>query len=846
MAERIGALDARGLLGEPGRWPAPLQAATGQLLRAPLPMVLLWGARGVMVYNDAYAAFAGSRHPGLLGQPVREGWPEVAQFNEHVMRTVMAGTPLVYRDQPLVLQRGDEPEKVWLDLYYAPVSGEHGKPAGVMATVVDTTERVRANIALRDSEARLSALVDATADAVYRMSPDWASMVQLDGKGFVNDSRRENPDWLSAYVHHDDHARVQAAIEQAIHARAPYQLEHRVLRVDGSTGWTFSRAVPVLDEQGQVREWFGAASDISERKANEAALRANQERLLFLDVLGRTTSQSSDADQILRLTTELLGRHLGASVCAYADVEADGNAFTVRGNWHTHQARSIVGQYRLEDFGALAVRNLTCGQPLIINDSERELPADAVPSYQALGARATVCMPLLKQGKLTALMAVHDQLPRQWQAQELALLAEVVERSWAHIERVRSAAAVRAGEQRFLQSLETQVAERTASLARSEENIRRTEAALQQAQKMEALGNLTGGIAHDFNNLLMAVLGNLELLRKRLPADPSLQRLADNASAGAQRGAALIERMLAFARRQALRRQRLDPVALVHGMTELMQRTLGPTVTIHSELPAQLPWVDTDPNQLEAALLNLAVNARDAMCGHGRITLSGHVAVLAEGGLPHVCLAVGDTGAGMDERTLKRATEPFFTTKGVGEGSGLGLSMVLGLAEQSGGTLRLLSSPGQGTTAQVWLPACPPQLQPPEIANAPELPPLPALHALVVDDDALVRDSTSALLASLGHRVTLANSAEQALGLLQAGTFDLLLTDHAMPVRTGTQLAEKVRLHYPALPVLLVSGYSDVVAPRELRLVYLAKPFSRQQLAQAVHQALRTSEVCDE
>ncbi|UFH51317.1 ATP-binding protein [Pseudomonas sp. KNUC1026] len=363
---------------------------------------------------------------------------------------------------------------------------------------------------------------------------------------------------------------------------------------------------------------------------------------------------------------------------------------------------------------------------------------------------------------------------------------------------------------------------------------------------MEALGNLTGGIAHDFNNLLMAVLGNLELLRKRLPADPSLQRLADNASAGAQRGAALIERMLAFARRQALRTQRLDPVALVHGMTELMQRTLGPTVTIHSELPAHLPWVDTDPNQLEAALLNLAVNARDAMGGQGRITLTGHVAPLAEGGLPHVCLAVNDTGAGMDERTLKRATEPFFTTKGVGEGSGLGLSMVLGLAEQSGGTLRLVSHPGQGTTAQIWLPACPPQAQPVEAANGPQLPPTPALQVLVVDDDPLVRDSTCALLASLGHNATVASSAEQALGLLHAGAFDLLLTDHAMPVRTGTQLAEQVRMHYPALPMLLVSGYSDVVAPPELRLTRLAKPFSRQQLAQAVHQALRTSEVCDE
>jgi CheY-like chemotaxis protein len=367
---------------------------------------------------------------------------------------------------------------------------------------------------------------------------------------------------------------------------------------------------------------------------------------------------------------------------------------------------------------------------------------------------------------------------------------------------------------------------------------------------MEALGNLTGGIAHDFNNLLMAVFGSLELLRKRLPDDPSLLRLVDNAMAGAQRGSSLVQRMLAFARRQELKSEPMDVQQLVDGMTELLRRALGPMITVETRFPDRLPLVETDPNQLESALLNLAVNARDAMNGEGRIVIAaradeiGPDAHLAPG--RYVCLSVTDSGAGMDADTLARASEPFFTTKGVGKGSGLGLSMVHGLAAQSGGTLMLSSTPGAGTTAEIWLPALA-DAAPARAASIPA-PPRPLLGTemrpltiLAVDDDALVLMNTVAMLEDLGHEVAGAHSGAEALALMARRAFDLVVTDHAMPQLTGAQLAAKIRAARPDMPVLLATGYAEL-PPGEggEELPRLAKPFTQEELAEAVERVVRT------
>ncbi len=692
-----------------------------------------------------------------------------------------------------------------------------------------------------------------------------------------------------------------------------------------------------------------------------------ESRLRFLDALGRETAANSDADGILAITTRMLGRYLDVAICAYADMEPNEDYFTIRGDWSREGMASIVGYYRLADFGRLAVRNLRAGLPLVLNDIASELPQDEAAAFEKIGVSATVCMPLVKEGRLTALMALHESAPRVWTASELALLTEVTQRSWAHIERVRSLAMAREGEKLFRADLETKVAERTQALERSEKSIRaiiesshlyaglltvdgvlqyanatslaailvgqedivgmpfwetpwftgtprmtdivkdavsrvakgetvamdmtlnlptgtrrydfsmrpvknsagevvaivpeaiettaryKVEQALQQAQKMEAIGNLTGGIAHDFNNLLMAVLGSLELLRKRLPDDPVLYRLLDNAVEGARRGSSLTDRMLAFARRQDLKPEHIELPQLVKGMMELLQRSLGPTITIDTELPPRLPAVQTDANQLESALLNLAVNARDAMHGEGRIVISGQEATIGEGHprlAPgrYVALCLSDSGEGMDEETLSKATDPFFTTKGVGKGTGLGLSMVHGLAEQSGGTLILRSVLGKGTTAEIWLPASKEAEGGGAAAATDRLLPGPQdeehrkLVILAVDDDALVLMNTVAMLEDLGHEVKAANSGKLALELAAKHTPDLVITDQAMPHMTGSQLSIELRRLKPDLPIVLATGYAELPPGMDLGLPRLSKPFSQSDLERIVIRATQSGQ----
>ncbi|CAN7532041.1 response regulator [Rhizobium sp. LjRoot254] len=714
-------------------------------------------------------------------------------------------------------------------------------------------------------------------------------------------------------------------------------------------------------------ETTGEELDIARRfQAQEAALRESEaryrraeDRYRFLDALGQQTAVNTDADVILTITTRMVGEHLNLAICAYADMDADQDGFTIRGDWSAPGSPTIAGHYMLHDFGVLAMERLHAGKPLIIHDNRAELAPDEAKTFQDIGIAATICLPLVKDGRLTALMAIHDKVPHHWSDDELALLTEVTERSWAHIERVRAEANARESERRFRMDLERMVAERTAALVQSQESIRailetthlyqylldvegrvrfvnltalegiqstladvigkpfwetpwftvtadmpeavemavksaasgkienvamtltlpvgvrsfdfsmrpvknaagevvalvpaavditaRVEAehALLQSQKMEAIGNLTGGVAHDFNNLLMAISGSLELLRKRMPDDPSLYHFVDNALEGARRGGSLVQRMMAFARRQELKNERIDIRQLVGGMAELLARSLGPMVSIETRFSDRLPDVETDANQLESALLNLAINARDAMDGEGAITIEAEEAVVAmsDGSLEpghYVRLAVTDTGAGMSEAVLKRAMEPFFTTKGVGKGTGLALSTIHGLAKQSGGTLRLKSKPGVGTTAEIWLPA--------KISHSLEAAPAAQNQAveqpingrahplaiLAVDDDALVLMNTVDMLEDLGYRVTPAQSGKVALELMSNTHFDIVITDHAMPQMTGAQLIAEIRARDANLPVILATGYAQLPPDMETGFPKLSKPFSQADLERAV------------
>ena len=799
------------------------------------------------------------------------------------------------------------------------------------------------------------------------------------------------------------------------------------------------------------------------------ALRRSEALLRFLDHLSKKTANLADADGILAVTTKMVGEYLGISVCAYADMDEDENGFTIRGDWSAPGSTSIVGHYHLADFGRLAVQNLNAGEPLVVNDNLKELAPHEAATFQKIGIAATICMPLAKNGRLEALMAIHDKVPRIWTADELSLIREVTERSWAHVERVGAEASLRDSEARLRElnaDLERTVIQRTQArgktwqispdllgalnsegyfetsnpawksvlgwtedevasmsiwemlhpddvertrvgfaltqigqpairfpnryrckdgnhkwiswvgipdeglvycsgrditaeraaeaerdqlwtlsedmLARAnyegkmsavnpawsrvlgyserelltnpytdiihpedigttvaalgdmertgrptrfenrilaingdwkpigwtvspepdgrnfiavgrdlanykarEKELADTLGALRQAQKMEAIGQLTGGVAHDFNNLLMAVTGSLELLRKRMPEDAVLHRLLENAMAGAQRGAVLTKRMLAFARKQDLKSERTDLVGLVGGMTELLGRTLGPLIAIATEFPAELPAVDIDAGQLESALLNLAVNARDAMRGQGTIRISAYEETVGTGAKlrpgHYVCLSVADTGEGMDEETLRRAAEPFFTTKGIGKGTGLGLSMAHGFADQSGGALVLHSKVGSGTTAEIWLPAFSGFLSAGAPPTADVFEPAGAAHApsnhlriLAVDDDALVLMNTVAMLEDLGHEVVSAYSASNALDAFRQEHFDLVITDQAMPDKTGVQLAGELRGHRPNIPIILATGYAELPPGTDIGLPKLSKPFSQADLEAAV------------
>jgi signal transduction histidine kinase len=416
--------------------------------------------------------------------------------------------------------------------------------------------------------------------------------------------------------------------------------------------------------------------------------------------------------------------------------------------------------------------------------------------------------------------------------------------------------------ERFNADLERRVAERTVELQRFneqlelriEERTRERESALAQlfeAQKMDTIGQLTGGVAHDFNNLLMAVLGSLNLLEKRLPDDPRSHRLLQNALQGAQRGAALTQRLLAFSRRQELKPEAVDIPGLVSGMKELLERALGRGVDLRTQFESALPPVLVDANQLELALLNVALNARDAMPAGGTLMIEAagpsedqqrKYPSLAPG--DRVCIRITDTGIGMDAVTLAKATEPFFTTKGPGKGTGLGLSMVDGLAAQSGGQLFIRSTPNVGTTLELLLPiansasipaagAVPSAESPPSVASC---------KVLVVDDDVLVMTGTAAMIEDLGHTPIEAHSAAEALAKLAAGLeVDVVMTDHAMPGMTGLQLAECIQEKYAGLPIILATGYAELPGePAQLGLLRLAKPCSQYEIAIAIQTALRS------
>jgi CheY-like chemotaxis protein/two-component sensor histidine kinase len=373
---------------------------------------------------------------------------------------------------------------------------------------------------------------------------------------------------------------------------------------------------------------------------------------------------------------------------------------------------------------------------------------------------------------------------------------------------------------------------------------------LHESQKMEIIGQLTGGVAHDFNNLLAVILGSLALLKKTFPNDPRTSRLLEGALQAAERGATLTKRLLAFARRQELKLEAVEVQKLIPDMMDFLRQSIGPSVSIMVDIRPDVQPIKIDANQLELAIMNLAVNARDAMPNGGNLTIACRNETADDSSklpsaLPpgeYVRLSVVDTGEGMSEATRAKAMEPFFTTKGVGKGTGLGLSMVQGLTAQSGGAIEISSQLGKGTAVTLWLPRArhedrayvPSDQTTPsaEMANK-------GLRILLVDDDPLVSMNTTELLMDLGHSVVEAPSASRALEVLEStDEFGVVITDYAMPNMNGLDLAIEIRRIRPDLPIVLATGYADLPPDAAPEFLRLGKPYTQQQLAEAVETAL--------
>ncbi len=693
-------------LGPASQWPQSLRTAVDIVIHSPMPMLLLWGPQLAQIYNDGFALLAGNKHPKAFGQPTHLTWPELEDFTTPIYRAVLQGQVRSYSEQRFSLQREGQEQEFWLDLTYSPIRDEHGQVAGILVTAIETNERRRIALELKQrSDASLKAQQDSEQRLQLAMAAtesvgtwDWdigndrfladAHFAQLHGV----DPSRAGQLPISEYlhgVHPQDRAMVTRSIKHCITHADEYAEEYRLLQANGEVRWVFARGRCYKDHHGRPIRFLGAALDLTERKQTEQALRNLNETL-------------------------------------------------------------------------------------------------------------------------------EERVAARTQA-----LAEVNQR------------------------LQNEMFERE-----------RAEDALRHAQKMEAVGQLTGGIAHDFNNMLTGIIGSLDLIQRYIGEGRTedIGRFAEAAVASANRAAALTHRLLAFSRRQSLDRQPLDPNNLVRSLEELIRRTKGEHIELKFDLAPGVWPVNTDAGQLENALLNLVINARDAMPDGGELLIETANSYLDGNDIStlepvkagdYVMLGVRDNGSGMSPRVLAKAFDPFFTTKPIGQGTGLGLSMIYGFAQQSGGHATLSSEPGQGTCVRLYLP----RLHSPAQAAAPT-PNLGSTFAvagesvLLVEDDPAVRLLVQNVLTELGYSTHAAEDANTALRLLESELrIDLLVTDVGLPGMNGRQLAEIARQHRPELKVLFMTGYAQQAAERQGFLDegmdLLAKPFTLEQLAGKIRQMIR-------
>ena len=656
---------------------------------------------------------------------------------------------------------------------------------------------------------------------------------------------------VAAAVHPDDMPRVRAAFEQSIAQRQEYAMDHRIRRLDGQVRWLKVRARVHGGTAGHSLRIAGTVQDVTDQTLAERRMQA----LLQLDDSFRALDEPAD---MAYAAARLLGEMLAVGRAGYGDIDGT-NTVTIYRDWTDLGMSTAAGRHHLPHYGHF-YQDLLRGDIVVVNDiSTDPRTSGHTSALRAVQAGALVNLPLIEDGRLVAMLFLNHPGPRSWSADELALIRSVAHRTRMAVQRRTAERQLRG----LADTLESKVEQRTRELMAAEE-------ALRQAQKMEAVGQLTGGIAHDFNNLLGGIMASLDLMRLRMSQGRhgDIGRCIETAHRSAKRAAALTHRLLAFSRRQTLAPSVVDLNLLVAGLLDLVERTVGPSIAVRFESTAGLWKVRADAGQIENSLLNLCINARDAMPGGGTLRIStAHRVVPPPGpgepepagaaGLPpgdYVTLTVADTGAGMAPGVVERAFEPFFTTKPIGQGTGLGLSMVYGFAQQSGGSARIVSAPGQGTKITLCLPrhAAADGAEPEEdVAGAQASPPAPAPGTdrpapvlLLVEDEPAMRCTVAEFLRDRGWRVLEAEDGASALEALQGGPApDLLLTDVGLPGgMNGRQVADAGRALHPRLPVLFITGYAEqaVIGERDLDpgMGVLTKPFDLEVLAARLAAAL--------
>ena len=762
-------------IGPPEGWPQSLRVTVRLMLSSRHPMLVWWGDELIQFYNDAYRATMGpERHPSALGQRGRACWEEIWPIIGPQIEQVMSGGGATWHEDQLVpVTRHGRLEQVWWTYGYSPID-EEGGVGGVLVVCNDVTQGHLAHERLRiaQSAGKIGAFEWYPDTGRLEVSDEYRRIWGLPPEGELTDRQ------LLDLVDRQD--RAETGLAKLGHRdNALDYAEYRIRRPDtGEIRW-IARQGEVLHVDADRRRYVGVTYDITQRKRAEAALEESERRFRLM----------ADAAPALIWATD------------------------------AHGGINFANARHQTDYGVPPEEIYESGWRRLVYAADLDrLSAEAGPAFIARQPFEVEVRMLDKEGRLRWLRCAGA--PRFEDGAFVGYIGCNVDITDARLAR---------------DALEAQVAERAGALQRAEE-------ALRQSHKMEAIGQLTGGIAHDFNNLLTGVIGSLELMKRRIEAGriEELGRFMDAAVASANRAASLTHRLLAFARRQSLDPQPVDVNQRVASMEDLLARTLGEQVTLKTALAEDLWPALADDNQLESAILNLAINARDAMPTGGLLTIGTTNIVLDddyvsrhEGLTPgqYVALQVSDTGIGMTPDVAAKAFDPFFTTKPIGQGTGLGLSMIYGFARQSGGHAAIHTAPGEGTTIALYLPrAAAPAAEPAVVESGP-VPRGQGETVLVVEDDPAVQLMAVEVLQDLGYAVLKASNADEAMAIIESPVrIDLLVSDVGLPGVNGRQLAEMARLWRRGLKVLFITGYAESAAVRSgfltSGMALIAKPFA--------------------